>query len=107
MKTKQSKRPAGSSLLANLGMERMIDRREGVVALQKLNEQERMVTVAIWKEYRDRDIEKLLGMSRGSLRWAVQSILKKLNRKTRVGVALIFERALHPSNGKISPWKPL
>jgi hypothetical protein len=94
-----------NSLDNYLEMESLVRRKEDNIALKSLTGIERQIVVSIWMEQRDPDIQKNLGLSRGQLNWAVANLLKKFQRRSRIGLVLAFERSRYNHCGKISIWK--
>jgi hypothetical protein len=89
----------------DLEMQSLVDRKTDNIALKTLTGDEREIIVSIWMEKRDPEIQKNLALSRGQLNFAVAKLLKKFNRRTRIGLALAFERSRHAHCGKLLIWK--
>ena len=90
----------------DLEMQSLVDRKQDNITLKNLTGLERLIIVAVWLEKRDAEIQKSMGMTAGQLNWSLAKLLKKFNRRSRVGLALAFERSRHKHCGTNSIWKP-
>jgi len=88
----------------HLELQGLVDRKQDNATLKSLTGLEREVVVAIWLEKPDVEIQKILGLSYGQLNWCLAKLLRKFNRRSRVGLALAFERSRHKHCGNISIW---
>ena len=89
----------------DLAMQALVSRKEDNLVLRSLTGQEREIIVSIWLEKRDAEMQKDLGLSRGQLNFAVAKLLKTFKRRSRIGLALAFERSRYKHCGNISIWK--
>ena len=94
-----------NAALAGLALMERITWKEDVARLQDLTPTERLVTVAVWLELSDKGIQEQLGLARSTIHGHVSSICKKLGKCSRVGIGLVFERALHTAPIRSSPWE--
>jgi DNA-binding CsgD family transcriptional regulator len=107
MKTKTSPKKSAQSSLENLNHVLWLERMKPVPLLQKLTPMEQQICVSIWMEKSDKEIQDLIGLSRATIHFHVLNICKKLKVTNRLGVALAFERSLHDSPKRVSPWRNL
>lgn len=97
------------SLFDHVKMERMLSYKEARQQTKALTPQQRMILTGVWAGMSNEKITKWLGLKSDSKSFAtvrghIATLLKKTGKTNRVELAVLFERCLHRTHGKLSPW---